>query len=252
MAATAGSPASTIGPETVYRGPTCRSCLESIQQDGRYFTATIQIGPVAAAAVPAGGWSGAPRPASMTAVERARLIYRVAADVRQALSAVPGWQVERSGVCVSIRFKGHGPRRHGDPSDYLVWVEDAVGMDLHKAIEGSVRRRLENGEEVFNVEDGPRCFHCGCTDEEACPGGCAWVPGPADGDLCSRCADELALLADALDDAAGYRDLRSSTPCEACARSVSGRCAEHQPDADRAARYRELLASRYSFYLTSA
>lgn len=242
----------TAGQETVYNGPTCRSCLNSIQQDGRYFTASIQIGPVMAGDGAEGGWSGAPRPASMAAQERERLVYRVAADAGQALSAVPGWEVERSGTCLSIRFKGHGPRRHGDPPDYFAWLEDAASMDLHKAIEASVRRRLEHGEELFDVEDGPRCFHCGCTDEEACPGGCAWVPGPVDGDLCSRCAAELALLAAALDDAAGYRDLRGSGRCEACARAAGGRCAEHQPDAARAASYRKLLADRYSIYLASA
>lgn len=30
----------------------------------------------------------------------------------------------------------------------------------------------------------PRCRVCGCTDAEACPGGCIW----AEPDLCSRCA----------------------------------------------------------------
>lgn len=31
------------------------------------------------------------------------------------------------------------------------------------------------------------CALCGCTDEQACPGGCSWVaPG-----LCSRCADAV-------------------------------------------------------------
>lgn len=40
------------------------------------------------------------------------------------------------------------------------------------------------------TEDVPRCIRCGCTDEQACPGGCTWVPGSMDGDLCSRCADD--------------------------------------------------------------
>ncbi len=36
-----------------------------------------------------------------------------------------------------------------------------------------------------------RCRVCGCTEEEACPGGCHWlIPG-----LCSQC-DELFLLVD--------------------------------------------------------
>jgi hypothetical protein len=33
-----------------------------------------------------------------------------------------------------------------------------------------------------------RCRVCGCTDQQACQGGCAWVPDPAGlGELCSRC-----------------------------------------------------------------
>lgn len=31
-----------------------------------------------------------------------------------------------------------------------------------------------------------RCRVCGCTDDQACPGGCSWV----EPDLCSRCAPE--------------------------------------------------------------
>ncbi len=35
------------------------------------------------------------------------------------------------------------------------------------------------------------CRRCGCTDDEACPGGCSWVPDPvllgALGTLCSAC-----------------------------------------------------------------
>jgi hypothetical protein len=43
-------------------------------------------------------------------------------------------------------------------------------------------------EPVFDPEDAPRCIRCGCTDERACPGGCTWVPGSMEGDVCSRCA----------------------------------------------------------------
>ena len=31
--------------------------------------------------------------------------------------------------------------------------------------------------------DGPVCQRCGCSDLQACPGGCVW----ATPDLCSRC-----------------------------------------------------------------
>jgi hypothetical protein len=36
----------------------------------------------------------------------------------------------------------------------------------------------------------PRCRVCGRTDDEACDGGCWWVPDLfGDGDICSRCAE---------------------------------------------------------------
>lgn len=38
------------------------------------------------------------------------------------------------------------------------------------------------------VERGVRyCRVCGCTDDDACPEGCSWVPTDLPGDLCSRC-----------------------------------------------------------------
>lgn len=39
-------------------------------------------------------------------------------------------------------------------------------------------------EEVQRL-DMPRCRVCGCTDDNACPGGCYWV----EDDLCSKCAE---------------------------------------------------------------
>jgi hypothetical protein len=42
---------------------------------------------------------------------------------------------------------------------------------------------------------GPACRRCGCTDFEACAGGCSWVVDPAGlGDLCSAC--EPAVVAE--------------------------------------------------------
>ena len=44
-------------------------------------------------------------------------------------------------------------------------------------------------------DDVARCRVCGCTEEEACEGGCTWVEDPLDdGDLCSRCATEHGLI----------------------------------------------------------
>ena len=38
-----------------------------------------------------------------------------------------------------------------------------------------------------------QCQACGCTDEEACPGGCVWANASAT--LCSRCARQAPELA---------------------------------------------------------
>lgn len=38
--------------------------------------------------------------------------------------------------------------------------------------------------------EGYVCRGCGCTDERACPGGCAWT----EADLCSTCAEAGARL----------------------------------------------------------
>jgi len=39
-------------------------------------------------------------------------------------------------------------------------------------------------DEARDAVEGGVCRGCGCTDEEACEGGCIWV----EPDLCSRCA----------------------------------------------------------------
>lgn len=39
----------------------------------------------------------------------------------------------------------------------------------------------------------PACRVCGCTDDDACAGGCAWVPDPSGpGPLCSVCLPDVA------------------------------------------------------------
>lgn len=53
-------------------------------------------------------------------------------------------------------------------------------------------------EEVQRL-DMPRCRICGCTDDNACPGGCYWV----EEDLCSECVET-----DRLQDAA--KDMRDA------------------------------------------
>lgn len=43
----------------------------------------------------------------------------------------------------------------------------------------------------------PTCRVCGCTDEQACAGGCTWVEDPQSvGDLCSSCLPLVRLVRD--------------------------------------------------------
>lgn len=45
---------------------------------------------------------------------------------------------------------------------------------------------------VFDQVPERSCMVCGCTDSNACPGGCSWAdPGGLDGDICSRCQPTL-------------------------------------------------------------
>jgi len=50
-----------------------------------------------------------------------------------------------------------------------------------------LRDDLIVSDETQGLDDlEPRCRVCGCTDDNACPGGCIWAAA----DLCSRCARE--------------------------------------------------------------
>lgn len=45
----------------------------------------------------------------------------------------------------------------------------------------------------------PVCRVCGCTDEQACEGGCSWVEDPQLlGDLCSSCLPLVRLVRDGI------------------------------------------------------
>ena len=43
------------------------------------------------------------------------------------------------------------------------------------------------------VAGAPFCVACGCSEQDACEGGCAWIPGARIGgflvDLCTSCAE---------------------------------------------------------------
>jgi hypothetical protein len=44
---------------------------------------------------------------------------------------------------------------------------------------------------VGSEDDVARCRVCGCTEDQVCPGGCAWADDPEMGDLCSRCVGAI-------------------------------------------------------------
>ncbi|GGS84594.1 hypothetical protein GCM10010156_49030 [Planobispora rosea] len=51
---------------------------------------------------------------------------------------------------------------------------------------GPVLVRLRDAE-AGHEEDEPVCRICGCSENRACEGGCAWVPNPLGVDVCSAC-----------------------------------------------------------------
>lgn len=66
-------------------------------------------------------------------------------------------------------------------------VPAAEGTVLHDA---RVLLGLDGGTGARQIgdDDGPACRVCGCTENQACAGGCWWVPDPTmQGDLCSAC-----------------------------------------------------------------
>ena len=77
-------------------------------------------------------------------------------------------------------------------------VEEMSRLELAAGGDGYTWDELESGvrredleldeEEIDDLLSGPSCRVCACTEEHACDGGCAWVPDPAGGDLCSTCA----------------------------------------------------------------
>lgn len=75
----------------------------------------------------------------------------------------------------------------------------------------SLRRLAERMGLVELGADEPRCKHCGCVEEIACPGGCTWAE-PTEGmeDVCSQCVEAHAALHDHLAD----QVLRLSCPLD--------------------------------------
>lgn len=78
--------------------------------------------------------------------------------------------------------------------ELLVWVAESlleaarcVNRKDERAAEiviGTIRDHLNDERPAKTSCAINRCRVCGCTDDNACPGGCSWV----EPDLCSKCA----------------------------------------------------------------
>ncbi|GAA4924353.1 hypothetical protein HD597_011273 [Nonomuraea thailandensis] len=80
-----------------------------------------------------------------------------------------------------LRDKAHKTLTAGMPPDRLhaLWAVYAERIELER-----------NGV--------ASCVLCGCIEDHACEGGCAWMPNPFGVDLCTACVELLAgLLAEA-------------------------------------------------------
>lgn len=83
----------------------------------------------------------------------------------------------------------------GYPLDHVNFGRPEGGGDLKEYERPPWQRWQEYIAERVSGE--PVCRVCGCTQYNACPGGCFWV----EDDLCSRCAE--AQISEALPNAAG-------------------------------------------------
>ncbi|MGY2051916.1 hypothetical protein [Methylobacterium sp. JK268] len=92
-------------------------------------------------------------------------------------------------------------RVYEDQLDFVVGrAADAALRLLNYMLDAAVGEAFVDG--ALEAEDGvtPRipsllggvCRTCGCTQDDACPGGCGWA-GP---DLCTACADDGTAAAD--------------------------------------------------------
>ncbi|WP_287744301.1 hypothetical protein [Methylobacterium sp.] len=107
-------------------------------------------------------------------------------------------QTEIGATAIELVATWHLQRRVDEDQlgDVLQRAADAADHALTHLLDGAVADVLLDG--ALEAEDGvtPRvpsllggfCRDCGCTQEDACPGGCGWA---AD-DLCTTCAAENA------------------------------------------------------------
>jgi hypothetical protein len=145
----------------------------------------------------------------LTDTERLQLGHQLLA-VGQAQASVcstpgcgcPSDQVDASDpraagwICLEVAGTGDGPRWWCSPACMTAALAAAQAAELADA------EQLAAGDPDQQIpylpatedKDVARCVRCGCTEEQACEGGCAWVPNRHMVDLCTACAtpEELA------------------------------------------------------------
>lgn len=71
--------------------------------------------------------------------------------------------------------------------------QSASSMDAYQKYIGEMARSIEENAPTFD-EDTRECRLCGCTQFNACLGGCSWITD----DLCSKCYEQNLLISNFL------------------------------------------------------
>ena len=97
-----------------------------------------------------------------------RIVYDALPEARRRALFLPG-----------VSWSARGIRVESSPV--------AVGSEAHRALVGAVAK-FATRIYIETAEGARRCAWCGCTDDFACNGGCAWIQP----DRCSACRDRRA------------------------------------------------------------
>jgi hypothetical protein len=82
------------------------------------------------------------------------------------------------------------PVLQGDPREVASWALDALAAsyglnqsELAIVVAGLAEVAIEARDQFAQSAGEQRCSVCGCSNSQACPGGCIWATDT----LCSRC-----------------------------------------------------------------
>lgn len=90
--------------------------------------------------------------------------------IEKAEKELTWWRIERESYNL-VRFIGYTDMQ-GEGENFRIIEE---GEDLVDCLFSALQ--------VLEQHFGPKCSGCGCTEHDACAGGCSW----AEQDLCSSC-----------------------------------------------------------------